>query len=386
MANFEQAYNVLNEVARQATGREDLTAVDTTSFVAVANTVLRMGVDVFFNTLSDVLSRTIFSYRPYEPIFDVVSADEERWGNHVRKVVPLDFEAVENEEYTIEDGHSYDPWVVAKDKVLQFNYYDGVTHARNRSYPVDQVRTACTGPEEFSYFTAMLFSNARSLINVDEENARRLCVCNFIAGKTLVDARNVRHLLTEYNTVTGQSLTATTVMQNVNYIPFMQWVSAQIESASMHLRERGYKYHMNLTDANIPRHTPKNYQRFIMMSDDYARIKNSVLSNTFNEEYIKGFEKFEAVNFLQSENTPNSVSVTPKILTASGTVADGTETTVNNFFAMIFDRDAMLHTTIDTSSYTTPINGRTKHYNVWWHYTNRYCNDFTENAIMFLLD
>lgn len=386
MAQFEQVYTTLNAVARQATGRDDISVVDTTSFVSVANTVLRMGVDVFFNTLSDVLSRTIFSYRPYEPLFDIVSADSERWGNHVRKVVPLDFDAVENEEYTIEDGHSYDPWIVAKDKVLQFNFYDDVTHARYRSYPVDQIRTACTGPEQFSEFIAMLFSNARSIINADEENSRRLCVCNFIAGKTLVDSRNVRHLLTEYNAYTGQSLTAQTARQNTNYIPFMQWVSAQIESASLHMRERGYKYHMNLENAYIPRHTPRNYQRLIMMADDYTRIKNSVLSNTFNEEYIKGFEKFEAINFLQSENTPNSIKITPSILTDEGSVTEGAETTVNNFFAMIFDRDAMLHTTIDTSSYTTPINGRTKHYNVWYHYTNRYCNDFTENAIMFLMD
>lgn len=386
MAQFEQVYNILNAVAKQATGREDISVVDTSSFVAVANTVLRMGTDVFFNTLSDVLSRTIFSYRPYEPLFDIVSADAERWGNHVRKVVPLDFEAVENEEYTLVDGQSYDPWIVAKDKVVQFNFYDAVTHARYRSYPVDQIRTACTGPEQFSEFIAMLFSNARSLINADEENSRRLCVCNFIAGKTLVDARNVRHLLTEYNAYTGQTLTAQTARQNTNYIPFMQWVSAEIESASMHMRERGYKYHMNLTGANIPRHTPRNYQRLIMMADDYTRIKNSVLSNTFNEEYIKGFEKFEAINFLQAENTPNKIIIEPSIIGPTGTPTTGAETTVENFFAMIFDRDAMLHTTIDTSSYTTPINGRTKHYNVWYHYTNRYCNDFTENAVMFLMD
>lgn len=386
MAQFEQVYNILNAVAKQATGREDISVVDTSSFVAVANTVLRMGTDVFFNTLSDVLSRTIFSYRPYEPLFDIVSADAERWGNHVRKVVPLDFEAVENEEYTLVDGQSYDPWIVAKDKIVQFNFYDSVTHARYRSYPVDQIRTACTGPEQFSEFIAMLFSNARSLINADEENSRRLCVCNFIAGKTLVDSRNVRHLLTEYNDYTGQTLTAQDARQNTNYIPFMQWVSAQIESASLHMRERGYKYHMNLTGANIPRHTPRNYQRLIMMADDYTRIKNSVLSNTFNEEYIKGFEKFEAINFLQAENTPNKIIIEPSIISATGTPTTGAETTVENFFAMIFDRDAMLHTTIDTSSYTTPINGRTKHYNVWYHYTNRYCNDFTENAIMFLMD
>ena len=53
MANnltYEQVYAVLNEVAKQATGAETLKAVDTASFVTVAQTALKAGYDQVNNS------------------------------------------------------------------------------------------------------------------------------------------------------------------------------------------------------------------------------------------------------------------------------------------------------------------------------------------------
>ena len=61
---FEQCSTVLNSLVQQATGRQSVISTEA-DFISVAQTALSLGRDVIYNTLSNVLSRTIFSIRPY---------------------------------------------------------------------------------------------------------------------------------------------------------------------------------------------------------------------------------------------------------------------------------------------------------------------------------
>lgn len=72
MANtltFDQISTVLNDVVKQATGVNTMKAVDTSSFVAQAQTALLAGNDRIMESISQVLDRTIFSMRPYNAKF-----------------------------------------------------------------------------------------------------------------------------------------------------------------------------------------------------------------------------------------------------------------------------------------------------------------------------
>ena len=231
----------------------------------------------------------------------------------------------------------------------------------------------------------MIYANARDLITQDEENIRRMCLANFIGGIYYTSPGSVINLLTEYNAFTGLELTAQTVYQPANYKAFIQWASARIMNVSDELRQRGYRWHKNLTGVNIPRHTPREFQKFIMFSPEYRRIENSALADTWHNEYIKGFDGFEAVNFFQNPDYPNQISVTPSIIDNSGEYQKADAIIVSNIFGMIFDRDAMGQTRINEWAQATPINPRGGYSNMFWHYTNRWYNDFTENAVLFTL-
>ena len=63
--SFNQLATVLNAIHNQATGQSAAAAVDTYTFVSQAQTALRTGYDPVMNAISQVLSRTIFSIRPY---------------------------------------------------------------------------------------------------------------------------------------------------------------------------------------------------------------------------------------------------------------------------------------------------------------------------------
>ena len=64
-------------------------------------------------------------------------------------------------------------------------------------------------------------------------------------------------------------------------------------------------------------------------------------------------------------------------------------TTMAFYFALenlVFDEEAMGYTIGSTWSAPTPFNARGGYSNVWYHFTGRYFNDFTENGIVLLLD
>lgn len=394
MAEFTQAYGIINDMAKQATGTTSLVAVDTSSFVSVATTLLKTGYDNYMNALSNVLIDSFFAWRAYNGQFGIITTDEKRFGNHIRKISPLDDVAVEAVQYSLTNGESVDQWTVRKPNVVQFNYYDKDVWDRWISLPKHQIDGSVRSEREFSEFVAMVIGNLRNQITQDRETTARLTFNNFVMGVVQDELYNpngrVVKLLTEYNTLTGQSLTKEDIFLPANYNAFIQWASAKISTCSNHLTERGYRYHKNITGKNIPRFTPKEYQKFVLMSDFYELIKASSFSNTFHEQYIKGFNGFESINFLQSseEGKRDKIELSSfATLADDGTIFTATEGDykVEDFVGAIFDRDAMLMTTVNYWTQNTGMNARGGYENLWYHYTNRYCNDFTENAIIFLL-
>lgn len=381
-----QIYTIINAINAQAKTGGTLTAVDTSSFTTVAQTLLLSGYDNLMGAISQVLSQSIFSHRPYTAILDILYADRQRFGNHVRKLVPLDWDAEHDDRLPLTDNTSVDPWVIHKPGARQFNFYGQEVYQRHISIPKDQLDVAFSSEEEFARFIAMIYGNASDLLTQDEENVRRMALANFIGGLPTTSPNSVIHLLTEYNAFTDQSLDAQTVYQPDNYKPFIQWASARIMNVSDELRQRGYRWHKNITGANIPRHTPREFQRFLMFSPEYRRIENSALANTWHDDYIKGFDAFEAINFFQNPDHPNEIKVTPSIINDAGEATTGTETTVSNIMGMIFDRDALGETIINEWAQATPVNPRGGYSNMYWHRSYRWWCDYTENAALFLLD
>lgn len=380
-----QIYTIINAINAQARSGGSLTAVDTSSFVTVAQTALLSGYDNLMSAISQVLSGTIFSHRDYNALLDILYNDEIRWGNHVRKIVPLDFDAEADDRLPLTDGESVDPWVVNKPKAVQFNFYGQEVYQRHLSIPKDQLDTAFSCESEFARFIAMIYANARDLLKQDEENIRRMCIANFIGGIYYTSPASVINLITEYNAETGLSLTKADVYKPANYTAFIQWASARIMTISDMLQQRGYKWHKNLTGINIPRHTPYENQRLIISAPEYRRIENSALANVWHDNYVTGFGGFESVNYFQNPDHPQSVNVTPSIIDDSGEYAKGDQIVVNDIFGMIFDQDAMGQTRVNEWAQATPLNPRGGYSNMFWHYTNRWFNDFTENAVLFTL-
>lgn len=393
MANtlsFEQVSALLNDTLKQAKGVEPVGEITTANFVAVGQTLLKSGYDNLLNAISVVLSETYFSIRPYGRKFGGLYVDSMKWGNIVRKIQVVDKPAIDNKEFQIVDGQSVDQYVVNKPLVLQLNFYGGDTYARDLPIFKNQLDVAFSSPDELGRFWTMLFQNLDDMVEQDKESMARMCVANFIGGKIKGDANNVVHLVSKYNEVTGAQLTAKTVRSKENWVDFCRWMFGYIQTLSEKLTERTNNYHINITGKPITRHTPLANQRVYLLSDDVNMIDTTVMSQTYHDNYLNVVD-FEKVGFWQSINSPATISVKPCYLKADGSVvtpeeAAAAEAVTADVFGVIFDAEAMGCTVIGEWSQMTPMNARAGYAVQWNHYTVRYWNDFTENALILMLD
>lgn len=400
MANdmsFVQVATVMNSIHAQATGTTGIAATDTKSFVAQAQAVLKTGYDPVCNAISQVLSRTIFSVRPYSAKFRGLMVDAVRWGNHVRKISWGDKPIQEDDRIKIQDGVDAPQQIPNVPKVLQTNFYGEEVFQDSYTLFKDQLDVAFSGPDEFARFVSGTIQNVTDKLEQARENMSRALVANYIAAKNHLvtagseGAESVVHLLTEYNTQTGMSLTATTVYQPANYKPFMEWVYSRIAQISAMLTERSARYHMNITnlggvDKTIMRHTPVERQRVYLYALARFQAEAQVLADVYHDNYLR-FADNETVNFWQSITTPSQVQVLPNWLNADGTVGEATEAeTVSHIFGVIIDEETIGWTPVNQWQAPAPFNARHGFTTVYIHETQRHWTDMTENGVILLLD
>lgn len=379
---------LLNNIISQATGVKNIDNLNTSDFISIANTALGIAPDTLLNAISQIISRTVFSIRPYNRKFAGLFVDDMKWGNHVRKINIGDKDWESNVSYDLVDGQSIDADIVSKPDILQTNFYGQCVYSKHYTIFHDQLNIALRNEDEFKRFYTMLVQNTMDMIEQCHENTARATICNLIGGKVKGDTNNVIHLVTEYNDVTGLTLDSDTVKKPENFVPFYKWAFSRIKTISGLMTERSLQYHINITGHNIMRHTPVQNQRLYLYTPEMNNVESSVFSSVFNEQYLKMMD-YEGVNFWQSITTPMGIKTRASYITSSGlqtsdTTTGGTAT--SNIFGILMDEEAAGIATYGARTATTPYNARGEYMNVWWHFNDRYWNDFTENAVVFLLD
>ena len=384
--NFEQSAQLLNLIHSQVTGKSAITPQNEADFVSVATTTLQAGYDPVLNAITQVVGRTIFSNRPYRRRFRGIQVDNQKFGAITRKLQVIDKDWEESAQFDLTDGTSVDMYTVNKPEVLQTNFY-GANHVQ-RHYTIfrDQLDSAFHNAGEFGQFMSMVTQNNLDVIEQTRENIARAVIANFIGGKLSVNDDSTIHLLTEYNTATGNSFTKEDVHKPENYPAFIKWVYGRVEQLCSMMTERSQKFQINIEGKTVNRHTPYTDQRVYLNSQALAEITSRVLADTYHDNFLK-FSETEGVNYWQAIDSPFSLNVVPSVLNpADGTIITAEAQTNDNVFGVIFDRDALGMTIINEEASVTPYNARGKYWNQWFTYTSRWWNDFTEKGIVLLLD
>lgn len=397
--SFNQLSTVLTEITNQATGVKNATPVDTSSFVSVAQTALKTGYDPLSTAISQVLSRTIFSVRPYTRKFKGLNVSNQRYGNHVRKLLTIDKPFEDDDRLKLVDGESIDQYKVNKPKVLQTNFYGANVYQKSTTIYKDQIDCALSSPDEFASFISMVTQNSSDMIEQAHEETARATIANLIGGIYAAEVldtstgllaranggRRAINLLKLFNESTGRALKVVDVFKTENFESFVKFAFSTVNTIADLMTDRNSLFCSQLTDYKVLRHTPKERMKFYLYTDLVNKINSEVYSTVFNPDFLKVVD-FEKVNYWQAALSPSSINVKRTMLKKDGTLSVGVQSKIDNVFGVLFDEDAAGYTTVNEWAQPSPFNARGGYYNQFWHFTDRYWNDFTENAVIFFIE
>ena len=379
-------YQIMNSLHTQATGRSAIAPTNTSDFVSMATTTLAAGTDPVYNALMQMVGRTIFSVRPYDRKFDIMRTNAE-FGAIQRKISFADkpLQAA-SDTFAPVDGQTSDQYVINKADPVEMRYYGSAVYRDWVTMFEDQIKVAFTGPDQLGDFISGLMTNMSNKWEQWLEEQNRATVANFIGAKYAA-SNGIIHLLSEYNTLTGQSpaLTAQDIYKPGNVEPFFRWVRARINTLSRMMSERSGLFQVNLTGKAINRHTPAADQRMYISAPALDIIDAMVNTVTYHDEPL-AYADVRGVSYWQSINTPDQVQVTPSSIDAAGAVTTETAQTVSNIFGIIFDRDAIASNMYLYRVANTPLNAKGLYYNTWLNARLQYMNDLTEKGVILLLD
>lgn len=382
----EDVYALLNSLHSQATGKTSIAPTTPADFISMATSTLQAGTDSVYNALMQTIGRTIFSSRPYAAKFGGIQADANRWGGITRKVSIADRDAAAEMAYHPTDGTAVDPWVIRKSNVLETRYYGTDVYQDWYTTFQDQLINAFQGPDQLGSFVALQAQEMSNKWEQYREELVRQNLSNFIAAKISLN-NSVYHLLTEYNQLTQQSLTAADVYKDPDMAPFFRWVRARINQIARQMTERSTKFQVNITGKEISRHTPLDRQKMYLSADALDIIDAMVNTVTFHDEPL-AYADVEAVSYWQAINAPTTINTTPVYLDAATGAVATAAAAVNetDVFGVIFDEDAIVYNLRDWIMTNTPLNARGLYWNTFLTVNIQLCQDLTEKGAVLLLD
>lgn len=388
----QDAYQLMNEIVSQATGVKTQSVVDTSSFVSAGETVLRTGTENTLSAISTVVGKTIFSVRPYRAKFSSLNVSPERWGGQQRKVVYLMGSLEQSQDWNtnlapsqLDDGASVDMYKINKPKAVQLNFYGTQVLQKHITRFRDQLALAFSNEREFIQFIGGVMVEFNNEIELVNEGRARAVLLNYMAAMENMSLEVV-DLVEEYNNRFGTSYTRAQLLSTY-MSDFMKFMAAQVKVYSSRLTDMSTVYHANLSNyAPIPRHSPKSRQKMVMYEPLFIEAESQVYSTLFNPKYLE-IGDFEGVNYWQSMDNPTQITVKPNILNVNtGASQNATaNVTIPFVLGLLYDEEALgVMPQFDYAS-TTPFNSAGGYYNMYMHWRFNTYNDFTENAVLFIL-
>lgn len=396
----QQAATLLNAVVAQQTGQAALGNISNNAdFISAAQTALLTGKDPVINAISQTWKRTVFAARPYNQPLASLAMPMDRYGNALRKLspeaadmednnafkYPAAYDANESEPYG--DGKKTDMFRIKKQRVLQTNFYGSATYSQWYTVFERQFDVAFSGAEEFVQFMSMCMTERRNDRERFEEGKARLLQLNYIAA--LLDENKperVVHLLTEYNTLTGQSLSASDVMQASNFEAFIRWMYSRIRTLVGLMRSSSNKFQTVITGHPILRHTDPENCRVALYRPFLEMIRSMVLSNLYNADMMT-LPTYEAIDFWQSIDNPQAINTTPVYTDTTGAVKTATAAVTNNtVIGVIHDRDALGYALLDDRVLVSPFEIDGEYWNEKYSARMMAITDVTEKGLILCLD
>lgn len=419
----KDVYGIINAMVEDLTGQSNtVTAVDTSSFISAGELLLSYGTENVLNSLALLVSRILIASRPYEGKYNLINAIDS--GIYSHRIEKISFYS----RGAVPDG--------AWNSDLYTNLHEGFTNGQNvdatsgdpqscksmweqhYSYPMvmqfagSSVWSACiTIPEvqlqqalrdegEFNSLISGMLTEHNSDIESMKEAYRVSVLLNHIGGIYDMNAAgnmpgSVVNLTEAFNEYYYGSDTASyktsEQLRSIYLKEFLEFMVSELKDYMQKMTNRSSNFHwtpaktVNGESLALLRHTPKSKQRLFMYEPLFRRAEAMVMPEIFNDSWLAR-PQYEGVEYWQAENDPAAVSVIPAIPdSTTGYQVAGNAVELPYVVGLLFDEDAcMVDFQLDRAD-ATPLEARKLYHNIWVHISKNGINDFTEKAVLFIM-
>lgn len=382
----KQIYEIMNSVTQELLGDSAVVAEDLSNIVELGQQFESVvGLDNYVRKLPDHVGRVIFVNRKYNGRAPRVLMDGWEYGSILEKIAARIPEAVENEDWSLEDNVSYDPNVFHSPDVLGAFWNKRTTFEIDMSITEDQVKSSFSSVTQLNGFLSMILNAIETSLTIKLDALIMRTINNMIgetfyaefpAGTYTGTSAKAVNLLYMYNhamygDTSASYITAATAMHTPEFIRFASYVMANYVDR--------LKVASNLFNiGGETRFTGESDLHVVMLSEFKNAAAAYLQSDTFHNEYT-ALPDAESVVYWQGSGTGYAFDSTSevKITTASGHSVDAT-----GVLAVMFDRDA-LGVTNQERKVNTHYNEKASFWNYFYKQFAGYFNDTNENFVVF---
>ena len=374
-----QLKDIVNSATSEVLGKTDVVNDDLSNLVDVGNEIINTdNVDNYVKKLIDRIGKVIFVNRLYAGGVPSVLMDSWEYGSVVEKISADMPEADENDSWNLQDGQTYSQDTFYQPKVSAKFFNSKVTFDVKLSFTTEQVKESFTNVNELNGFISMLETGVKNSMTVKLDGLIMRTINN-MTGQILNSANGLQkvNLLTEYNAVSGQTLTANKALMDKDFLKFasltIKKYQARITKMST-LFNAGGKARFTTTD-NL--HT-------VLLSDFADSAEVYLMSDTYHNDTVS-LPNHETVPYWQGSGKSyafNDISkIDVKIDAGNKTPKQVTQTGI---LGVMFDTNALGVSNLNQRT-TTSYNARAEFYTNYYKMDAGYFNDLNENFVVFYI-
>ena len=374
-----QLKEIVNSATSEVLGKTDVVNDDLTNLVDVGNEIFNTdNVDNYVKKLIDRIGQVIFVNRLYAGGVPSVLMDSWEYGSVVEKISADLPEADENDSWNLQNGQTYSQDTFYQPKVSAKFFNSKVTFDVKLSFTTQQVKESFSNVNELNGFISMLETGVKNSMTVKLDGLIMRTINN-MTGQILNSANGLQkvNLLTEYNTASGQTLTANKALMDKDFLKFasltIKKYQARITKMST-LFNAGGKARFTTTD-NL--HT-------VLLSDFADSAEVYLMSDTYHNDTVS-LPNHETVPYWQGSGKSyafNDISkIDVKIDAGNKTPKQVTQTGI---LGVMFDTNALGVSNLNQRT-TTSYNARAEFYTNYYKMDAGYFNDLNENFVVFYI-
>ena len=374
-----QLKDIVNSVTGEVLGKTDVVNDDLSNLVDVGNEIFDTdNVDNYVKKLIDRIGQVIFVNRLYAGGVPSVLMDSWEYGSVVEKISADMPEADENDSWNLQNGQTYSQDTFYQPKVSAKFFNSKVTFDVKLSFTTEQVKESFSNVNELNGFISMLETGVKNSMTVKLDGLIMRTINN-MTGQILNSANGLQkvNLLTEYNAVSGQTLTANKALMDKDFLKFasltIKKYQARITKMST-LFNAGGKARFTTTD-NL--HT-------VLLSDFADSAEVYLLSDTYHNDTVS-LPNHETVPYWQGSGKSYAFDdiskIDVKIDAGNKTPKQVTQTGI---LGVMFDTNALGVSNLNQRT-TTSYNARAEFYTNYYKMDAGYFNDLNENFVVFYI-